>query len=109
MAFQAPAPKWLSNCTCSYCHKSGVLWGEVNPEEVRLDLKVEPTAYVRGDATLAFNFCPVCGNLGWWRSLEARPARMKLNFRWVDPKLISTLPVRTFDGAESWRYLDELE
>jgi len=106
LAWRAPEPAWLHTCNCSYCHRSGALWGEVPPEHTELFITTPPLRYIRGDACLAFNFCRTCGNLAWWRSLEPNPDRMKLNFRLADPALIANLRVRIFDGADTWRYLD---
>lgn len=106
LAWRAPEPDWLTQCTCSFCRRAAPLWGEVPVENTELIIQTPPLRYLRGEASLAFNFCRSCGNLAWWRSLEPNPDRMKLNFRLADPDLIASLRVRTFDGADTWRYLD---
>lgn len=107
LRWRTPAPPaWLTACTCSYCRKAGALWGEADPSETRLEWDAEPHRYVHGDRTLEFVSCPRCAMLGWWRSLPGGPDRMKLNYRLADPALVATLRVRTFDGADSWDFLD---
>ena len=102
----ASRPQWLNVCTCSFCHRAGALWGEVEGKDTTIRHDGEVSEYVHGEATLAFVFCPVCGNLSHWRSVGA-PGRMKLNFRLADPALIEAFKIRTFDGARSWTYLDD--
>ena len=99
-------PAWLSVCTCSFCRRAGVLWGEVAADTAQLrDEAGTATRYLRENATLAFVFCSACGNLSHWESLTG-PVRLKLNFRLADPALLEGLNVRTFDGADSFTYLD---
>jgi hypothetical protein len=31
---------------------------------------------------------------------------MGINFRNFDPSVLETIPVRRFDGAETWKFLD---
>jgi len=99
-------PEHLARCTCSICRRYGALWGEVDPAATELSKSDQAREYLTGDKTLAFVFCGRCGNLSHWRSLPGHGDRMKLNFRLADPERIRDLRVRTFDGADTWRYLD---
>lgn len=102
----ASRPRWLTQCTCSYCRRAAALWGELAPDQIAIDMPSQGLVrYVHGDATLEFVSCARCGNLSHWRSLFP-PDRLKLNFRLADPGLLAGLEVRTFDGADSWTYLD---
>ncbi|MGJ3233162.1 MAG: GFA family protein [Oceanicaulis sp.] len=107
LSWRTPArPAHLTRCTCSACRRYAALWGEVDPAATEITGHEHARDYVTGDASLAFVFCSVCGNLSHWRSLPGHGERMKLNFRLADPAVISGLRVRTFDGADSWAYLD---
>ncbi|MEQ8405826.1 MAG: hypothetical protein RKE49_12070 [Oceanicaulis sp.] len=107
LAWRTPAlPEHLTRCTCSACRRSGALWGEVDRAVTVVEGSKTARDYVTGERTLAFVFCGVCGNLSHWRSLPGHGDRLKLNFRLADPDVISGLRVRTFDGADSWAYLD---
>lgn len=99
-------PEHLARCTCSVCRRYGALWGEVDPAATELSKSDHAREYLTGDKLLAFVFCGRCGNLSHWRSLPGHGDRMKLNFRLADPERIRDLGVRTFDGADTWRYLD---
>jgi hypothetical protein len=107
VSWRTPAlPEHLTQCTCSVCRRTGALWGEVDPAATQLSGLEHAREYLTGDKTLAFVFCSVCGNLSHWRSRPEHGDRMKLNFRLADPALIKDLRVRTFDGADTWRFLD---
>lgn len=61
-----------------------------------------------GARTLAFHSCKTCGCTTHWTSLDpATNDRMAVNCAMADPHLIADLRIRTFDGAESWTYMDE--
>ena len=99
-------PAHLTRCTCSACRRSGALWGEVDPADTHIPDSDAARSYLTGDRTLAFVFCANCGNLSHWRSLPGHGDRLKLNFRLADPALTAAMRVRTFDGADTWTYLD---
>lgn len=101
-------PEWVTRCTCSYCRKSAAIWGRTDLSTVRITYETgRVIRYIHGDKTLAFVSCEKCGCTTHWESLEhIEPRQMKLNFATADFKLPSAIPVRLFDGADSWRYLD---
>lgn len=107
LSWRTPAcPDHLTRCTCSVCRRTAALWGDVDPAATAIFGLDAAREYLTGDRTLAFVFCGVCGNLSHWRSLPEHGDRMKLNFRLVEPGVIDGLRVRTFDGADTWAYLD---
>lgn len=62
------------------------------------------TAFVRGDS-LSFNFCPSCGHLSHWRSInvdEDDRRRVAVNRRLAEPGPVAQVPVLHFDGLDSW-------
>lgn len=102
-------PEWLTRCTCSYCVRSGALWAAYPASSVTL--RYETGAVIRyehGDRTLAFISCRTCGCTTHYESTDTGPgARMKVNMRMATGYDVAALPLRVFDGADSWRYLDE--
>lgn len=104
----ASLPEWLTRCTCSYCRKSAATWGRVDADHTSLTYgDAAVTRYIHGDRTLAFVSCGKCGCTTHWESLDANAEqKMKLNYATADFPLPSTLPVRLFDGADTWEYLD---
>ena len=106
LTWRAPAPDFLSTCTCSFCRRSAALWGEADPRAATLSPGDSAREYIRLERALAFVFCGECGNLGWWRGMPGDPDRLKLNFRLADPDAVAQLRRRVFDGADTWRYLE---
>jgi len=63
--------------------------------------------HIQGERTLATHHCPICGCITHWESLgKQEPRRIAVNTRLMDPAEISDVPVRHFDGASTWTYLD---
>jgi hypothetical protein len=63
--------------------------------------------YVWGDRTLRNIRCKTCGIVTHWEPLDPKPgARHGVNLRNFDPKLLESVPVRRFDGAETWTFLE---
>lgn len=101
-------PKWIMECNCSICRRIGALWVHADIKNVTIDCEPEATiAYVQGDRTLAVRTCKTCGCTSHWESLKPESqGRMAVNVRLADPQLPSHLPIRHFDGADTWKFLD---
>ena len=105
-------PEHLTQCTCSLCRRLRALW--IHAEARHVALSYEPDAvhrYVHGDRTLAMVSCKTCGCTTHWepepkRSPLAQDVRMAVNAAMADPDKIAPFKIRTFDGAESWTFLD---
>lgn len=84
------------------------MWGRAILETTRIDYRTDNVIrYVHGDKTQAFVSCGVCGCTTHWESLDhIRPRQLKLNFATADAAIPESIPVRLFDGADSWDYLD---
>lgn len=101
-------PQSATACSCTACRRYGVLWAYgYEGEDVQFS---GPTkAYVRGDS-LGFHFCPECGCVAYWRGLalddEGR-RRVAVNLRLTEPGPISQVPIRHFDGLDTWQDLPE--
>jgi hypothetical protein len=67
--------------------------------------------YVRPNGDLAFHFCKSCGNTTHWRGLapsENGKTRIAVNLRLSEhPEEVAKIPVRHFDGLDSWSDLPE--
>lgn len=64
--------------------------------------------YVWGDKMLAFVRCKNCGCFSHWENLDPDSTldRMGVNSRNFTNLDISTIRVRRFDGADTWKFLD---
>ena len=99
-------PQQLVDCNCSVCRRYRALWAHVPLEAATI--RGETIAYAHGDRTLAFHSCAICGGTTHWLPLKPQRGKpwMALNMAMAAPDAIAGLPLRRFDGAESWRFLD---
>lgn len=93
-------------CNCTICRRYGALWAYGYKDE---NIKVSgPTReYSRGRKHLGFHFCNTCGCMAYWLIREPNQEgqyRIAVNTRLInDPVLIQTVPIRHFDGFESFK------
>ena len=97
-------PKSATACSCTACRRYGTLWA-YGWEGEDTELLGPTTAFIRGDS-LSFNFCPTCGNVSHWWGLtfnDQGKRRVAVNLRLTDPSPIEGVPVRHFDGLDTWK------
>lgn len=101
-------PASLTRCTCSICRRYGALWAHGTRESTRVvSGRDQETAYLWGDKVIEFFHCNRCGCMTRYESVEKLAAsRISVNARMMSPDDIAGLPVRTFDGADTWQFLD---
>ncbi len=104
-----PAPTDTgTRCTCSLCSRYGAIWGYFCESEVVV--AVGPSGlstYCQGDRLINFNRCNRCGCVTHYTAIEPTPdSRLAVNYRMFPASVTAKIRVRTFDGADSWRYLD---
>jgi hypothetical protein len=104
--FEITRPDHMTSCNCSACRRYAALWAYAPPATARIDAAPGATiAYSRGDHSLAFHSCASCGVTTHWASLS--DDKVAVNLRLADdPAVVTGIPVRHFDGAESWTFLD---
>ena len=64
-------------------------------------------AYIRGDS-IEFHFCPQCGCVAYWRSIELSKEgrrRIAVNVRLSEPQTVAALQIDHFDGLERFEDL----
>jgi hypothetical protein len=98
----------VTDCNCSVCRRYGALWAYYTRDQVRLQAEpVTLSAYCWGDRTIEFWHCNRCGCLTHYESTDKHErSRFTLNARMLSLEALESLPVRHFDGADSWEYLD---
>lgn len=102
------APTRLTDCNCSICRRLGALWCYYTRDQVRFVMAPDATVgYAQGDKTLETHHCRTCGCTTHWTSISAEnPDRVAVNARLFDPADRAGIPVRRFDGADTWEFLD---
>lgn len=107
----ADPPASATACNCTVCRRYGALWA-YGVEGDGIETRGESQHY-RPAEDLEFHTCPVCGGLSHWR-LRTPNAQGRhqtaVNLRLaLDPAQVRDLPVRHFDGLESFTSLGEDE
>lgn len=99
-------PRWATSCNCGICRRLAALW--VYAPVAQITVTGETRSYIYGDKSLAFHTCAFCGCTTHWENLNptAEGAYMAVNLRLAEPDVVATVPVRRFDGADSWEFLD---
>ena len=102
-------PEILTQCTCSICRRYAALWVFYTTKTATV--KATPgalKAYCWNDKVIEFYHCVVCGCLTHYKSVEkSDDSRVAINARMMAPIDIEGIKVRTFDGADTWKFLDE--
>lgn len=100
-------PEGATACNCTVCRRYGVLWA-YDYENEGIHVTGPTRAYVRGDKTIGFHFCPECGCTVFWRSMKALAdgrRRIAVNLRLAEPGDVADIPIDHFDGLEQFEDL----
>lgn len=102
------APDTATSCNCSLCRRTAGVWAYYALGTVAIQGHPEHTqAYLWGDRTLLNFRCRHCGIFTHWEPLESAPgARHGVNLRNFAPELLEAVAIRSFDGADTWAFLD---
>ena len=105
----ARKPRKLTECNCSICRRYGALWAYYTRKSVRICCPPDAiTAYVWGDRSIEFYHCKKCGCVTHYESVKKnRDSRIAVNARNMQAGDIASIQIRMFDGASTWKYLDE--
>ncbi|HQY82106.1 MAG TPA: hypothetical protein PK818_04885 [Thermomonas sp.] len=90
------------------CRRSGAIFGYYAFGTVSVQGHPENTEeYIWGDRTLKNVRCRTCGIVTHWEPIDSKlGARHGVNLRNFDPRLLESVVVRRFDGADTWAYID---
>lgn len=104
-------PSVVTECNCSICRRLGVLWAYYTTATARVVRGAGETAiYAWGDRMIAFHHCRTCGCTTHYTGLGESPGdRIAINARLMPLTSSAPVPVRRFDGAESWKPAGEGE
>lgn len=105
----ARKPSQLTECNCSICHRYGVMWAYYTRKSVTITCGEGALyAYAWGDRELEFFHCNNCGCVTHYESMvKNEDSRVAINARMLDRADIRDIPRRKFDGAVSWKVVEE--
>jgi len=104
-------PSVATDCNCSLCRRIGGPWVYFAFGTVEIHGHPENTTeYIQGDGTLKTVHCRTCGCVTHWEPLEPEAGvKHGVNLGNFDPALVAAVPARKFDGANTWKFFDELQ
>jgi hypothetical protein len=100
-------PDAATACNCTTCRRYGALW-IYGWQDEDVFVAGATSAYIRGHMVLAFHFCPTCGSMAYWRSVDKGPdgrRRIAVNVRLSEPESVAAIPIQKFDGLHSFEDL----
>ncbi len=100
-------PEKATICNCSLCRRVGAVWAYYKAGTIKIDGQPEHTEpYIQGDKTLATCRCKRCGIVTHWEPIGDGD-RMAANLRNFPLEIMEGVVKRRFDGADSWKFVDE--
>ena len=100
------APDEVLDCNCTLCRRYGTLWAYYSPKDVIVPSGLTDT-FMRGPKQAEFHRCKICGCVTHWSALDKTYDRMGVNARLMAPEVLSRARVRSWDGLNTRKYLDE--
>lgn len=101
-------PKSATACNCTICRCYGAMWA-YGPLGEAVTTVGQTRSYLRQDGgDIAFHFCAKCGCTTHFIATSVDASGSKLaavNLRLSDPLLVGDLPIRHFEGHESFKEL----
>ena len=108
LQIDAEPPSALTSCNCSVCRRYGALLSYYSPSKVKILAEENGRhEYSWGDKQLSFVRCGKCGCFSFWRATDPKLDRMGVNARLFTNVDIGKIRVRRFDGADTWKYLED--
>ncbi len=104
----AEVPTSVTSCNCSLCSRLGAWWAYYLEPEVTIQVSGWPQAAYRwGKERLSFYHCEICGCTTHYTMVTDKGEnRVAINSRMGPKEVISEIPVRYFDGADTRKYLE---
>lgn len=105
----AEKPRALSECNCSICRRYGAKWAYYTQGSAKVSYAPgKARAYTWGEKTIEFYHCDNCGCLTHYETLDkSENARLVVNARMMSPGDIEGIKVKLFDGADTWKFVEE--
>jgi len=101
-------PASLTRCNCSICNRLGALWAYYREDDVSILAEQKPDTYSWGEKTITYHRCAVCGCTTHYTALDDDGSNLvALNCRMAPLAEIDKIPVRDFDGLDTWKYIGE--
>lgn len=113
-------PAAVKSCNCTFCHRTGAVWGYYDPTELRITAAAHDTVYAPSGMN-HHHFCGQCGGNTHgsspdWASMYNADGTMKpgmtggipekriaaVNLRMIIDLDLDSLPIEKMDGRNNW-------
>ena len=104
----ATRPESVTECNCSICRRYAARWAYYTRGQVTINAARDAmSAYCWGDREIEFYHCNNCGCITHYESVEKQDdSRVAVNARMLPEDIVADIPVKRFDGADTWKYLE---
>ena len=100
-------PKTLTSCNCSICNRVGALWAYYKATDVEISIRdVAASIYLWDKKEIELHHCPQCGCTTHYSSNTEKEKQTVINTRMAKLKLIKKIPVKKFDGVDTWEFVN---
>ncbi|MCP4388409.1 MAG: aldehyde-activating protein [Gammaproteobacteria bacterium] len=98
----------ITSCNCSICYRLGALWAYFVSGDTELRIGEHPLdSYAWGEKSITYHRCVDCGCTTHYTTTNSDGSQhIALNCRMAQTSEIEGIPARSFDGLDSWKYLD---
>ena len=102
-------PLSVTSCNCSICHRLGAIWAYYDLTDVEIQTQEYPVIiYSWGEKSIEYHHCSKCGCSTHYTATESNGSDLiAINIRMAPATVTDSIPVRYFDGAVTWQYVDE--
>jgi hypothetical protein len=96
------------SCNCSICSRYASIWGFFTESTVNVSIgEAGLTKYSHGDRSINFLSCGRCGCVTHYTSSASAPdSKVAVNYRMFPSFNASKVMIRSFDGANTWTFID---
>jgi hypothetical protein len=105
----AKLPDSVTSCNCSICRRYGARWAYYDESEIAVTRGSHSiSTYQWLNKRITFHSCGNCSSVMYHSCLgEDGTPRVGINSRMAEPEISQEIPVRLFDGADTWGYINE--
>lgn len=109
ISFTHRTPEKLVRCNCAACRRYGALWAHGDLPDIEITETGPAIRFAQpdGDGDLFFVSCATCGVTSHWEAVDRDTTRRAVNAALCRAEDIAKLPLRHFDGADTWTFLDD--
>ncbi len=101
-------PKSVTSCNCSICYRIAALWVYYTANQVVIKQESNNAIYLWGNKLRSYHSCSFCGcTTHYTQKRDNGTNRVAINARMVNSDIIKAVNIRYFDGANTFKYIEQ--